>query len=86
MVAGLVDFYLWEYDYGHDLNPKAAIKIPGMSYQPPLIGSKQLLNMRTSSWPHVGGWAIGISAILGLLASTVLSKNKEKKKTNFDNE
>ena len=87
MVAGLVDFYLWEYDYGHDLNPKAAIKIPGMSYQPPLIGSKQLLNMRTSSWPHVGGWAIVISAILGLLASTVLGKNKEKnKKTNFDNE
>jgi len=57
-VIGLTDFYLWEYDYGHELNPKAAIKIPGMSYQPPLIGSKQLLNMRTSSWPFVGGWAI----------------------------
>lgn len=53
-VAGLVDFYLWEYDYGHNLNPNAAIKIPGMSYQPPLIGTKQLLNMRTTSVPHVG--------------------------------
>jgi len=63
-VIGLVDFYVWEYDYGHDLNPKAAIKVPGMSYQPPLIGSKQLLNMRTSSWPHIGGWAILISISL----------------------
>ena len=28
-------FYLWEYDYGHNLNPNAAIVVPGMSYQPP---------------------------------------------------
>ncbi len=34
-IAGGVDFYIWEYDYGHDLNPEAAIKVPGMSYQPP---------------------------------------------------
>src|SRR5690554_4946723 len=25
-IAGLVDFYLWGYDYGHNLNPDAAIK------------------------------------------------------------
>lgn len=58
-VVGLVDFYLWEYDYGHNLNPNAAIKIPGMSYQPPLIGSKQLLNFNAASWPHIGfGFAV----------------------------
>jgi len=58
-VVGLVDFYLWEYDYGHNLNPDAAIKIPGMSYQPPLIGSKQLLNFTAASWPHIGfGFAV----------------------------
>lgn len=74
MAVGLVDFYLWEYDYGHDLNPKAAIKIPGMSYQPPLLGSKQLLNMRTSSWPHIGGWAIVLSAIVGVLSLTVFNR------------
>jgi copper chaperone NosL len=78
MSVGLVDFYMWEYDYGHDLNPKAAIKIPGMSYQPPLIGSKQLLNMRTSSWPHVGGWAIMLSVALAGLAVTVKSGDKSK--------
>ncbi len=67
-IIGIVDFYLWEYDYGHNLNPKAAIKIPGMSYQPPLIGSKQLLNMRTSSWPDLGGWTVLISIGLGVIA------------------
>ena len=54
--VGLVDFYLWEYDYGHNLDQETAIiKIPGMSYQPPLIGSKQLLNFVATSWPAFGG-------------------------------
>jgi len=66
--AGLVDFYLWEHDYGHDLNPEAAIKIPGMSFQPPLIGTKQLLNMRTTVLPGPGGVAIFLSLGLGLAA------------------
>lgn len=55
--AGLVDFYLWGYDYGHNLDTKhAIIKVPGMSYQPPLIGSKKLLNFEAVSLPGVGGW------------------------------
>ena len=53
-IAGLVDFYLWSYDYGHNLDPNAAIKIPGMTYQPPLIGSKQLLNIKATSLPGFG--------------------------------
>ncbi len=53
-IIGLIDFYLWEYDYGHNLHPDAPIKVPEMSYQPPLIGTKQLLNMRTTSMPHIG--------------------------------
>lgn len=66
--AGLVDFYKWGYDYGHNLNPDAAIKVPGMAYQPPLIGSKQLLNFTAHSWPGVGGMlAIG-SLLLGVVA------------------
>ncbi len=58
-VAGMVDFWLWNYDYGHDLDEEnAIIKIPGMSYQPPLIGSKQILNFRAHSWPGAGGWIL----------------------------
>jgi copper chaperone NosL len=55
-VAGLADFWRWGYQYGHELDPRAAIKIPGMSYQPPLLGSKQLLNFHATSWPAMGGW------------------------------
>jgi len=56
-VAGLVDFYLWGYDYGHNLDAEMAIiKIPGMTYQPPLIGTKNLLNFTATSLPAFGGW------------------------------
>lgn len=66
-LAGLIDFWLWEYDYGHDLDLEhAAIKVPGMFYQPPLIGSKQLLNFTAHSWPDVGGWIVFASLFTGL--------------------
>jgi hypothetical protein len=70
-VAGLGDFYKWGYEYGHQLDPTAAIKVPGMSYQPPVIGSKQLLNFHATSWPDVGGWvaivALGCVVTVALL-------------------
>jgi len=68
-LAGLYDFWRWEYDYGHDLDPTAAIRIPGMSYQPPLIGGKQLLNFHATSWPDAGGWAaIAAVAVIAAIA------------------
>lgn len=73
--AGLYDFYLWEYDYGHNLSPTAPIKIPGMAYQPPLIGNKLLLNFLAKSWPYIGGWFIGVSFVLGGLAVWLQKKN-----------
>src|SRR5690606_12844498 len=39
-VLAAVDFYRWNYEYGHDLDPNAAIQVPGMAYQPPLLGYK----------------------------------------------
>lgn len=66
--AGLTDFYMWEYDYGHNLDPHAAIKIEGMSYQPPLIGTKQLLNFTAHSFPDIGGYLVGVSILLALSA------------------
>jgi copper chaperone NosL len=66
-VAGMVDFWLWGYDYGHNLDPMAAIKVPGMTYQPPLIGSKALLNFVAHSWPALGGLiVIGAGVATGL--------------------
>ena len=63
-LAGLADFWRWGYDYGHNLDPTAAIRVPGMAYQPPLIGAKQLLNFYATSWPASGGWAL--MAALGI--------------------
>jgi len=72
-LAGLADFWKWGYDYGHELDPHAIIKIPGMSYQPPLIGSKQLLNFHATSWPDVGGWAI-VAALALAAAALVMDR------------
>jgi nitrous oxidase accessory protein len=66
--AGLVEFYRWSYDYGHNLAADAIIKVPGMTYQPPMLGSKQLLNFTATSWPAVGGWIAGVSFLVALTA------------------
>jgi copper chaperone NosL len=65
-VVGLTDFYMWEYDYGHNLDPKAAIKVEGMSYQPPLIGYKQLLNFIAGSFPDYGGILAGLGGSIAV--------------------
>ena len=57
-IWGTIDFWRWEYHYGHNLDPHAAIKIPGMAYQPPLFGWKQMLNFTAGSFPDIGGWLI----------------------------
>lgn len=57
-LAVLVDMYRWGYQYGHTLDPKAAIKVEGMSYQPPLIGYKELLNFLAYSGPDTGSWIL----------------------------
>lgn len=64
-ILAMVDFWRWEYNYGHDLDPNAAIIVPGMAYQPPLIGFKQLLNFGAYSIPDTGGWIfVGVGAVL----------------------
>lgn len=80
-IVSMVDFWKWNYDYGHDLDPNAAIKVPGMAYQPPLIGYKQLLNFSAYSMPATGGW-IFFGAGLITLGLAVVEFRKGKKKNN----
>jgi copper chaperone NosL len=80
-VIAMIDFYRWEYNYGHNLDPNAAIVVPGMAYQPPLIGFKQLLNFGAYSFPDVGGY-IFLSAGL-ILAVTVFLEWKRAAKANL---
>lgn len=64
-IVAIWDFHRWEYNYGHRLDPHAAIQVPGMAYDPPLIGYKQLLNFTAFSAPHIGGYLFfGTAAVL----------------------
>ena len=67
-VLGLYDFYLWEYDFGHNLSPDAPIITEGMSYSPPLIGFEQLLNISIYSYPASGGIFVTSAILLVLLS------------------
>ena len=83
ILAG-VDFYRWNYEYGHNLDPNAAIRVPGMSYQPPLIGYKQLLNFGAYSIPDIGGWMLIASGfLLFLLVIKEANLLKRFKKSNI---
>ncbi len=77
-IAGIYDFYLWNYDFGHNLDTaKAAIKIEGMTYQPPILGTKKMLNFTTTSLPHLGGLAAFGSMGLAMLAYWVSGRRDE---------
>lgn len=67
-LAGLADFYYWGYDYGNDLDPGAPIQVPGASYQPPILGTKKLMNITATSLPGIGFYISVISMGLAGLA------------------
>ena len=76
-ILAMYDFWRWEYNYGHNLDPNAAIIVPGMAYQPPLIGFKQLLNFGAYSMPDAGGWifiGVGVCLFLCVIAAWRHSK------------
>ncbi len=79
-ILAMYDFWRWEYDYGHNLNPEAAIIVPGMAYQPPLIGFKQLLNFGAWSFPDIGGFIFIGVGVLVLLCSIYEWRNFKKMK------
>lgn len=80
-VFAMFDFYRWGYEYGHNLDPNAAIKVPGLSYQPPVLGHKRLLNFDAYSYPDIGGWVVVIAA--GILAIIWISTQFNSTKKYF---
>ncbi|MBL4938864.1 MAG: hypothetical protein JKY16_00985 [Lutibacter sp.] len=82
-IAGMYDFYLWEYDYGHDLDPKAIMNFKNpdgtpMGFQPPLFGSKDILNFKAHSYPRLGAYLMFLGMGLTVLAFFV-GKREEKR-------
>ncbi|MGB5007969.1 MAG: nitrous oxide reductase accessory protein NosL [Ferruginibacter sp.] len=84
-VLAMYDFWRWEYNYGHNLDPSAAIIVPGMAYQPPLIGFKQLLNFGAYSMPDIGGWIFVSVGVLLLLCTIVVWRSSKKGIAKFSN-
>lgn len=77
--AGMYDFYLWEYDYGHTLKENAAIKFTNpdgspMAYQPPLIGAKTILNFRAISLPMSGAYLMFTGMFMSIAAFFVAKR------------
>jgi hypothetical protein len=74
---GIYDFYLWMYDFGHNLSPTAPIKVPGAVYQPPVFGTKKILSFTAHSYPDAGGIMAGIALTLSLAAFWLKGKIKK---------
>lgn len=81
--AGLLDFYMWLHKFGTNLDPHAPIKIPGMTYIPPFIGSKNLLNFHAVSLPGTGSAGIGLAILLGLVVY-FLERRRQSKRLNLN--
>jgi copper chaperone NosL len=77
-IVSMIDFYRWNYNYGHNLDPTAPIQVPGMSYQPPIIGYKQLLNFGAYSVPDTGGWIFIIVGLVIVLGSFIEIRGLKK--------
>lgn len=85
-VLGMYDFNNWLADYGGNLDPHAIIKVTNpdgtpMSYKPPLIGFKKLLNFDVTSLPHTGGYLMFVGMSLTLVAFWLGRKTSLKKIT-----
>lgn len=60
------DYAKWLWHYGHDLDPRAAIKLP--PFTPPLIGYNRLANFKVLSFPGAGTVLLGLAWLLGPIA------------------
>ncbi|MEP5340134.1 MAG: hypothetical protein ABJL44_11495 [Algibacter sp.] len=81
-LAGMYDFYIWEHDYGHNLDPKAIMKFTNpdgtvMGFQPPLFGSKDILNFKAHSYPRLGSLFLMLGIVASFIAYFIGRKNNK---------
>ena len=65
-------FSLWSFahklwEYGHNLSPTAAVKVPG--FMPPLFGFQQIANFEVYSYPMAASYALGGATLLLVTAT-----------------
>ena len=71
------DYARWLWSYGHDLDPRAPIKLAAFS--PPLIGWKQMANFKVLSLPGPGTLLLGLAWLLGPIA--ILLEVRDQKRS-----
>ena len=57
------DYARWLWHYGHDLDPRAAIKL--QAFTPPFIGYAKMANFKVWSLPGPGTLLLGFAWVLG---------------------
>ncbi len=81
--TGIYDFYIWEHDYGHNLDPKAIMKFKNpdgtqMGFQPPLFGTKTILNFKAHSYPQLGALFLALGIAMAFVAFWVGKRGNKK--------
>ncbi len=54
-------FYYTLYLFGHNLNPYATVEVE--PFTPAVLGTQQIADITTSSYPQAGTWLIGVFAL-----------------------
>jgi len=72
-------FSLWSfghrlYQYGHVLDPTAAIKVK--PFTPPLIGTQQIANFTVNNYPGPGTYLIAASLVLMIVALSMSARER----------
>jgi copper chaperone NosL len=70
------DYAHWLWHYGHDLNPRAAIKLG--AFTPPLIGYARMANFRVWSLPGPGTLLLGFAWLLGPVVLWMERRSEKK--------
>ncbi len=84
-VLGMYDFNSWLIEYGTDLDPNAILKMTNpdgspLSYKPPLLGTKKIMNFTAHSYPRLGAYMMFAGMLLTLIAY-FLGKRTQKQKS-----
>ncbi|UOF92061.1 hypothetical protein LSG31_07470 [Fodinisporobacter ferrooxydans] len=76
-IAGVYDLYHKLYNYGHNLDPRAPIKLSG-GFTPPVIGQNQLANFHTYSYFLSGSYLIIASGLIGVWVLWQLARRSRR--------
>lgn len=63
---GMADFYRWMFDYGHQLDPRAPIKME--PFTPPIFGENQIMNFLIIARPAGAGVVMMVSFAVAVIA------------------